>query len=688
MKLGIRGQIILVTAIVVAIAFVGTVTYTVYSTFQSERESGEALLQATAAQHANAIARDIDAAVVAARGMAHGIEGLLQNGSKDRTAFGQIVENTIARNPGFVGGAVGLDPDVGGTDADFAGKLYNDAQGRLLPYFFHDGGKVSWEALVMGGDSGSELWYDLPKDTRRETVTDPYLYPVGGVDVLMTTASVPMFDKADKAIGVTTVDLALSDIQDRLSNYKVYETGTVSLVTETGFWVSNPDAALLAKPATDALAKRAIEGLKKGKGFIAVLPDEKTGEDMLTAVTPISLGKSDATWGVIVSAPVDEVLAKAEEIRTGLIVLAAAVLLVVLGLIWILVSRMTGVVGRMAHSMAELAQGDTDVDIPGQGRSDEIGAMAESVAVFRSNVLEKARLEDERRRVAEQSEQERKQTMADLAKKFEDEVEAIAAQVETAVGGIRQKAGSLTDMSTNTSTQVDHASGNTTDAANDIQAVAAAAEELSASVNEISGRVRDATQTANRAVTQAGETDETVRKLATNAERISEVVKLITDIAEQTNLLALNATIEAARAGEAGKGFAVVANEVKSLASQTAKATEEIEAQVNSIQGETGRAVKAIEDIREIIANIDSISGSIAASVEQQGMATQEISGQVQSVSSRVGVIRGVMDDVRGAANDTRKESHAMDGLVKEVHEHVGELRQRIQGFLDSVRTA
>src|SRR5437868_11044630 len=290
---------------------------------------------------------------------------------------------------------------------------------------------------------------------------------------------------------------------------------------------------------------------------------------------------------------------------------------------------------EMCKAMRKLAGGNFDVVLPGLGRKDELGEMAGAVEEFKMQAIAKA----ERDAAAQEAQNKasvaaRRSELIRFADEFETAVGAIVANVSTSAAQLEAAAGTLTRTAETTqslSSQVAESSGQ---ASGDMQSVAAATEELSASINEIGRRVRESNDIAVAAVRQAEQTDDRIAKLSKAAQQIGDVVKLITAIAEQTNLLALNATIEAARAGDAGRGFAVVASEVKSLASQTAKATDEISSHILGMQQATQESVVAIKEIGETIGRVSQIAGRIAASVEQQSSATQEIARNVQSVAA------------------------------------------------------
>jgi methyl-accepting chemotaxis protein len=302
----------------------------------------------------------------------------------------------------------------------------------------------------------------------------------------------------------------------------------------------------------------------------------------------------------------------------GLAGLAAGVVLA-----WLIGRGISHPVVRMCEAMRALANGDRTVEIPGVGRKDEIGQMADTVAVFRDSMVEAERLREDNERHKAEAEAERKAGMIRLADTFEAGIKGVvnsvasqATEMQSAALAMTHTAETATQQATAVAASVEQASAN-------VQTVATAAEELSVSVLEIGRQVEQSSNIADHAVVEADRTNTTVEGLSRTAQRIGEVVQLIETIAGQTNLLALNATIEAARAGDAGKGFAVVASEVKSLASQTAKATEEIRAQISEIQGATGQTVEAIRSIGTTIRQMSEIATTIASAVEEQGAATR-----------------------------------------------------------------
>ncbi|NMM46612.1 HAMP domain-containing protein [Rhodospirillaceae bacterium KN72] len=676
------------TAAIVTVGFAAAFAVATVLFSDLAKETQEGFVQSLSAQHANRVQKDIEAALYTARGMSYAEQSILTSGAPDRTAMARVVETTLAANPGYVGAGIGIDSDVAGNDTDHVGSPYNDDKGRLVPYFFHDDGAVAWESLVMGGDSGSELWYDLPKNTRREVVTDPYLYPVGGVDVLMTTAAVPFYDGKNAAVGVTTIDMALSDIQDRLSQIAVFDTGNVSLVTATGLWVSNPDSGLLAQPIADGELLNLVRRLEPGTPVTATIANPETGDAHFVAITPVNFGASDTVWGVVVSAPVPEMLADANDLIALLIVIAVVAVIIVVAAIAVVGTSISNALRRLADSMRRLSQGDTDFESQGIDRKDEIGLMAGALEVFRENAIEKQRLEEREAEQHRQAEEDRRALLSNLAQDFETRVKSVVGEINGAVSSVHRQTSDMAQVASDTRGQTENAATTIEEATAGVTAMSSASEELSSSIQEISARIQEAANIASEAVGEAQSTDKTVRSLSDNTARIGEVVKLITDIAEQTNLLALNATIEAARAGESGKGFAVVANEVKALANQTAKATEEIEASINAVQSETNLTVSAIGRIGTIIGRISEVSTGIASAIEEQGAATHQIADHIGRLSSSMHEINVTIRTVDKASEETENSAASVAQTIDDLEGQSRALSTQMDEFVSRIRSS
>ncbi len=341
----------------------------------------------------------------------------------------------------------------------------------------------------------------------------------------------------------------------------------------------------------------------------------------------------------------------------------------------------------MTSVMSALATGDTGVEVPARDRQDEIGGMAQSVQVFKEAAIRERELTAARER-EQAAVAARASTVDRLCQAFDTKVGSVLEIVRTAVTGVQSTAGTMSSTAAETSRQSAAVAEASDQASTNVQTVAGAAEELSASVAEISRRVEQSAQIAGKAVAEAEHTNARVKGLAEAAQKIGEVVKLINDIAEQTNLLALNATIEAARAGEAGKGFAVVANEVKSLANQTAKATEEIGAQIGAMQGATGEAVSAIGSIGATIGEINEIASAIAAAIAEQGAATQEIARNVQDAASGTAQVSGNIGSVTQAAAETGHAAEELLDAAQSLAVETERLRGEVTSFLTDVRAA
>ncbi len=355
---------------------------------------------------------------------------------------------------------------------------------------------------------------------------------------------------------------------------------------------------------------------------------------------------------------------------------------------WIVVTRgVTHPLAAITTVMGKLADGDRSVDIPGAERRDEIGAMARAVVVFKENALRAETLAAQRAEDHAAREQ-RTRIREGLTQAFESKIEGIVRTVAAAAAQLRTTSEAMTATAEETSRQATATSAASEQASANVQTVASAAEELAASTQSIGNQVEQASKTADQAVTDAERTDGAVKGLAAAADKIGEVVQLIQDIASQTNLLALNATIEAARAGEAGKGFAVVASEVKALATQTGKATEEIRQQIAEMQSASRDSAAAIENIVATIRQINVISNTIAAAVQQQGAATQEIARSVQQAAQGTKEVSANIGSVNAAASETGAVAQQLRDAAEGLNRQADELRAEVEQYLIDVKAA
>ena len=383
--------------------------------------------------------------------------------------------------------------------------------------------------------------------------------------------------------------------------------------------------------------------------------------------------------------------AGAQADRSALVLLVSATVATILGIGISLLLANRGIarpIVAITTAMHRMADGDLAVDLPNADRRDEIGAMIDAVASFRNDLAERQRLRKEAERRDSEMVGERRRMMEEIAANFERQVGELVSSLSIAATDMQLTAIAMSGSAGETSNaagELSQAAGQTTD---NVQTVAGATEELATSAREIGERILTASRLAAEAVGQVDRTDHDVQTLATGSQTIGDIVQLIRGIAEQTNLLALNATIEAARAGESGKGFAVVAQEVKTLASQTAKATEEISAQIDQLQAATHNAVGNIKGIGEAIKRMHTASNDVAAAAEEQQAATQEIARSITEVANGTdGVVRRVETVYRNAA-ETGTGADKMQATAQMLADNATRLNDQFKALLDGIRAA
>ena len=554
------------------------------------------------------------------------------------------------------------------------------AENFMFTYFGSNQGAMIMhpdEALPDGYDPRQRPWYKDAVAAGASTLTEPYEDASTGS--LIVTMAAPVRD-GSTVRGVVGGDITIDVLADLVRSMDLGGVGYAFLVNDQGTVLVHPETELTLKPLKEAFPDNPpdlnarLEQLEEQEG------------DIMFAFFPVE-GLPSVKWTLGFAIDRDLAFASLDNFRiTAIVTTVIAVIAINLALGILVRNWVSAPVTGMTGAMTRLAEGDLGVDIPGTDKKDEIGAMAAAVQVFKKNAEEVERLARENEAASARAEEQRKAALNQMADSFEQTVLTIVETVAQAANNTQKVAKQLSDSASESSTRAVAVSNAANETTQSVQTVAAATEQLSAAIREIGVQVTQSINIASEAVQGVQRSGSTVGQLADAAQRIGEVVGLIQDIAGQTNLLALNATIEAARAGEAGKGFAVVANEVKSLATQTDKATGDIQSQVEEIQTSSSQSVDEIKSTSGTIEKINEFANAIAAAVEEQGAATREIADSVQKAATGTQEVSSNVSAVTDASSMVSAEAERLLESSSEMQALAEKLKGEVQTFLRSVR--
>ncbi len=683
-KLGIRGKMMIWMCSVLLLSSAITIAYITINASSLSRLAAEERALEISYKYSSKVKAELDHAMGIIKTISQSFEGIKQSGSApDRNLMNAMIKQILAENPGIIGISTGWEPDAfDGKDEQFRRNPGHDETGRYIPYWYRNNGTIEVEPLV---DYDTEGWYQIPKNTGKEIITEPYVYPIAGKDVLMATVATPI-QVNGQFLGVVTLDFAINSFLKMIEDIKPFGTGYGFLISNNGFLIAHPNKSILGKQIQEIIGQELglnlTKAVKAGETFSMVRESANEIGDSYQVLTPIQIGETDTPWSFGIVIEQEKILEGAKALRNISIAIGIISLLVMIFVVyWISGKIVARPIASVVENLKDIAEGEGDLTKRLQISSqDEIGELSKWFNIFIGKLQEMVKQLSNNATTIESS-------FASLLSISEDLLKN--------AGSTSQKAISVTAASEEMSANLNNVAAAMEQSSTNVNMVATAAEEMSSTINEIAESVERARGVSQEAVQHAGEASGNMDELGSAAGKISIVTETITEISEQTNLLALNATIEAARAGEAGKGFAVVANEIKDLARQTAAATMEIKALIEDVQNTTSKTGQGINAISNVISGVHETIGTIATAVEEQTATTSEIAQNISQASHGITEVNEnvsqsstvasniVMDisQVSSASQSISGSSEKVEKIARELQKNVVQLNQIVGSF-------
>ena len=618
--------------------------------------------------------------------LAKSLASLKTQNVTDRAHQDAVIKSYLANDPSLLGVWAAWEPNqLDGADDKFKNSPRSDKTGRFISYWYRAGDELKVEPLNAYQEAGS--YYMAPIERQRQTILEPYLYAINGTDVLLTTASMPI-EINDKILGAAGVDYAFETIQQTLADQKPLGVGSVSLFSAEGIIIADPNTDLVGKNLSEKNLPEKIAQSLLNHEPIAYIPDDH--DQPTYVVETFNLDQTGQAWSLLIEVPTERVYADLHDLVSTMTLIALIVAIIALSVSILFGHFLSAPIQRLTTILQNLTQQQETIQTKQQiapylKRRDEIGQMAEACEQFRQTLIEKRELEQAQIEERKKQEAEKSQILTQLSTDFQQNVGSALGNVNDANANLSDIAKQMQSETQMSSAKADNIAQNTQLVSDNIDSVAATCTQLSANIGEISRQVTLGTSVADKAVSQVTQVNQRILDLSQSAQKIGEVINLINDIAEQTNLLALNATIEAARAGDSGKGFAVVASEVKSLATQTAQATEDISNQVQSVQSETDQSVAAIRDIGLVINEMSDFLSNISASVEEQDAAASDISRNVSEASEKATLTAQDVQDVSQLINNVANRSQTVVMSAEDANTQSSNLARDVDSFVQDL---